>query len=118
MYLQAQLFGEQTSDSLVNQIDSKLFELGYGEADWTEKVQDRFAFWLHIHVLQDTINVISDSRGGAVLKREAAEWLFSDKDGVLSFNQVCSVIGAKPKELLESLLERPEIKRGLACITQ
>ena len=101
---------------LDEQLDAALDNLGVGASDWDCELQDRFAFWLHIHVLQDTVNVISDPRGGATLKREAAEWLMSDKDLSLSFISVCRVLGGKANEMRSKILERTDVKRGLSCL--
>lgn len=99
---------------LDEQLDEALDRLQVGASDWDSSLEERFIWWLHIQVLQDTVNVISDPRGGPKLKREAAEWLFSDKDLPFSFRSICRLIGGKASEMREKILEKPEVKKGLS----
>ena len=104
------------TDALDRQIESALEQLGFGAMDWNDEIEGKFVFWLHIHILQDTVNVISDARSGKAMKQEAAEWLFSESSGGFSFFSIARILGADPGELLAKILEMPKLRNGLLGI--
>lgn len=102
---------------LDEQLDKALDYIGVGKRDWNGALEERFLFWLHIHVLQDAVNVIADSRGGKALRTEAAEWLFSEETGPFSFRSISRLLGADSGDLLEKVVEKPKVRHGLAVIS-
>lgn len=99
------------------QLDEALEQMGVGNDDWNGSLQSRFAFWLHIHVFQDAVNILADSRSGKATKLEAAEWLFSDDDSdPYAFRNVARILRVDSGELLGRLMERADVQRGLALI--
>lgn len=101
---------------LDDQIDDALDSMGIGKRDWDDEYNQQYLGWLMVHVFQDAVNIITDLRAGKSAKIEAANWLFSEDNGPFSFRTISKYLGVDSGELLEKVLEMPNVKKGIALV--
>lgn len=83
-------------------------------ADMPAEDSDEYMHWLHVHVFQDAIKVVTRLTGDFDERKDALAWLLDLKSNApFSMNSFAAYVGCRASDLQEQVFEMEDMQKAI-----